>query len=80
MTGQLLPFPTGRRRPRASVTRAGFRSDDVRFIVACPCGFSRIERVAAEAARVKRGHDAEHDRAEAAHPAGKALPGGGDPA
>ncbi|MEU2418933.1 hypothetical protein ABZ546_14250 [Brachybacterium paraconglomeratum] len=78
MTGQLLPFPTGRRRPRATVTKAGFRDDDVRYIVGCSCGFSRVEHVKTEASRVKRVHDAEHRRAEAAHPAGKALPAGGE--
>jgi hypothetical protein len=80
MSGRILPFPTGRRAPRATVTRAGFRDDDVRFIVGCACGFSRIERIAAEASRVKRAHDAEHRATEAAHPAGKARPSGGDPA
>ena len=65
-------------RPRATVTKAGFRDDDVRFIVGCSCGFSRVEHVKAEASRVKRAHDAEHRRAEAAHPAGKALPSGGE--
>lgn len=78
MTGQLLPFPTSRRLPRASVTKAGFRDEDLRFIVGCSCGFSRVEHVKTEASRVKRAHDAEHRRAEAAHPAGKALPSGGE--
>ena len=78
MTGQILPLPNNRRRSRASVTRAGFRDEDLRFIVGCPCGFSRVEHIAAEASRVKRAHDAEHRRAEDAHPAGKALPDGGD--
>lgn len=78
MTGQLLPFPAGRRLPRAQVTQAGFRPEDLRFIVGCSCGFSRVEHVKAEASRVKRAHDAEHRRAEAAHPAGKARPGGGE--
>lgn len=80
MSGRLLPFPTARRLPRATVTQAGFRPGDLRFIVGCSCGFSRVERIAAEASRVKRAHDAEHRRAEAAHPAGKArlLPGGGE--
>ena len=79
MTAKLLPFqarPAGR-RPRATVTRAGFREDDLRFIVGCPCGFNRIERIAAEASRVRREHNAAHQRAEAAHPAGKGLPQGG---
>lgn len=77
MTGQLLPFPAGRCRPRASVTRVGAAREAVRLIVGCRCGFSRTITVAAEASRVKRAHDAEHRRAEDAHPAGKALPGAG---
>ena len=77
MTGQILPFPNNHRRPRATVTRAGFRDEDLRFIVGCRCGFSRTITGAAEASRMKRAHDAEHLRAETAHPAGKALPGGG---
>ena len=79
MTAKLIPFqarPAGR-RPRATVTKVGFRPDDVRFIVSCPCTFNRIERIAAEASRVKREHNAAHQRAEAAHPAGKGLPQGG---
>lgn len=87
MTGRVLPFPGGLRRSvprvtaiRARITRAGFREDDLRWILSCSCGWGQIEHAAGEATRAKRAHDAEHRRAEAAHPAGKGLPGGGGPA
>lgn len=78
MSGRVLPFPgrPGRSLPRATVTRAGFRKEDLRWIVACVCGFNAIEHVAAEASHRKREHDAAHRAAERAHPAGKARPGG----
>lgn len=79
MTGRLLSFPPApeRRLPRARVTRVGFRKDDLRWIVSCPCGLNAIEHVAAEASRRKRAHDAEHRAAEAWHPAGTARARGG---
>lgn len=78
MSGRVLPFPGGqeRRLPHATVTRAGFRKEDLRWIVACACGFNTIEHVPAEASRRKREHNAAHRAAERAHPAGKARPGG----
>ena len=82
MNARILDMKARRARPRlrAHVSRVGFRLDDMRWIVSCPCGWGRVEHVRSEADRAKRGHDAEHRRAEAAHPAGKGIDRGGDPA
>lgn len=80
MSGRVIPMPgkPERQLPRVRVVRAGFRRDDLRWILTCPCGWNRIEHVPAEASRSKREHDSEHRRAERAHPAGKARVTGGD--
>lgn len=78
MSGRVLPFPGRPERalPRAKVTKAGFRQEDLRWILSCACGWNQIEHSAAEASRAKREHDAQHRAAEAAHSAGKGRPSG----
>lgn len=79
MSGRVLQFPDRPERalPRAKVTKAGFRQEDLRWILSCACGWNQIEHTAADASRAKREHDARHRAAETAHPAGRALPKGG---
>ena len=66
------------RRRRARITQFGFREQDQRWVVACACGHSRIERTAAAAKDAKREHDAAHRAIERAtgraplHPLGGA--------
>lgn len=73
MTGQVIPMPGPRRR----IVLEQLQYVPPLWLLACPCGESSKHDDREDARRARREHQAEHDRAERAHPAGKGRPGGG---
>ena len=77
MSGQVIPMRPSRRK---RIVIELLQYSPPQWLVACECGRSSKHPSRDGARAARRRHQADHDRAVAMHPAGKALPSGGDPA
>lgn len=77
MSGRVIPM---RRTRRQRIALELLQYSPEQWLVACECGRSSRHATRDGARAARRKHQADHDRAEALHPAGKARPQGGDPA
>lgn len=74
MSGQIIPMNRPRRQ---RIVIEQIQYSPAVWLMACPCGTSSKHTDREEARSARRRHQAAHDRAVAAHPAGKGRPGGG---
>lgn len=73
MNAKILPFPRGPQR--IVLEQIGVLPEA--WLVACSCGAQSRHDTREDARAARRRHQAAHDRARAAHPAGKRRPTGG---
>ena len=74
MSGQVIPMRRSRRK-RIAIELLQYKPPQ--WLMACECGQSSRHPSRDGARAARRRHQADHDRAEAMHPAGKGRPNGG---
>lgn len=74
MSGRVVPISRGRAQ-KIAIVQLQYSPTEV-WLTACECGRSSKHGSRDDARGARRAHQRSHDRAEAAHPAGKGRPGG----